>query len=96
MSIDMMLNEPMEVTRRDMVCSLRFGDILSAKLLFSYPIARRSGSICLRSFSESLPELESLPPGPEYANLETVIRDTAGIMYLGEIHGRFAPSVLLF
>ena len=50
MSIDVMLNESVEVTRKDMVSSLRFGDILSAKPLFSYPIARRSGSNCLRSF----------------------------------------------
>jgi hypothetical protein len=45
--------------------------------------------------SESLLELEGLPPGPEYAKQESVIKDTAGIMYLGEMP-RFIQPVFLF
>jgi hypothetical protein len=50
----------------------------------------------LSSFvSESLLELEGTPPGPEYAERESVIKDIAGVMYLGEML-RFPPYVLLF
>jgi hypothetical protein len=40
--------------------------------------------------SESLQELEGLPPGKEYADLESVIKDTAAVMYVGEML-RFLP-----
>jgi hypothetical protein len=45
-----MVNEPWEVARKGIVSSLICGDILSAKLLFSHPIARQLESSCLRSY----------------------------------------------
>jgi hypothetical protein len=47
---DAVLNQPFEVARRDMVCSLICDDILSTKPLFSHPITRRLGSSYLRSY----------------------------------------------
>ena len=41
MAVDVMLNQPVEVTRKDIVRLLICGDILSIQLLFSDPIARQ-------------------------------------------------------
>jgi hypothetical protein len=46
---------------------------------------KATGDQLVSFVSESLQELEGLSPGREYADLETVIKDTAAVMYVGEM-----------
>jgi hypothetical protein len=78
-AVETMVNQPMEVTRKNMVCSLIFGNIL-----YLYD-CEATGDQLVSFASESLPELEGLSPGTEYADLENVIKDTAAVMYVGKM-----------
>jgi hypothetical protein len=95
MVVDTMLDQPLEVARKDMVCLLICDHILSSKPFVFASNCKAVGEQLPSFVSESLPELEGLPRGKEYADLESVIKDTAAVMYLGETL-RFPPSVLLF
>ena len=87
-AVEAMVNQPMEVTRKDMVCLL-----ISEVAIFSSD-CKATGDQLASFASESLQELEALS-GREYANLESVVKDTAATMYVGEIP-HFPLCLILF